>query len=194
MKYDRNTVKAWAGNSQWRAIQADFARFRIHGYSGWGSEGFWALALYRGQKVVRELRPQWFWAPLRLGLGVARKLFAMITHIDLDPGAEIGPGLLIPHVGTIRVHADTKMGADCSIYHGCTIGAGPRPGGATVGDHVYIACNSSIIGAVTVGDSVVIAANTLVIDNVPAGVTAIGVPARILPATDGMTSKFRGRV
>jgi serine O-acetyltransferase len=115
----------------------------------------------------------------------------MITHIDLDPGAEIGPGLLIPHVGPIRVHGATKIGADCSLYHGCTIGAGPRPGGATIGDHVFISCNSSIIGAVTVGDNSVIAANTLVIDDVPAGTTAIGVPARILPAADGMTSKFR---
>jgi serine O-acetyltransferase len=191
VKYDRNTIKAWAGNSQWRAIQADFARFRTHGYSGWGSEGFWAITLYRLQKVVRGCRPQWLWAPFRLGLVVARKLFTMITHIDLDPEAEIGPGLLIPHVGTIRVHGASRIGADCSIYHGCTIGAGPQPGGATVGDHVYIACNSSIIGAVTIGDSSVIAANTLVVDNVPAGTTAIGVPARILPAGERATSKLQ---
>jgi serine O-acetyltransferase len=118
----------------------------------------------------------------------------MIMHIDLDPAAEIGPGLLIPHVGTIRVHGETKMGADCSLYQGCTIGAGPRPGGATIGDHVFMACNSSIIGAVTIGDSAFIAANTLVIDDVPANTTAIGVPARILPVADGMTKKFRRRI
>jgi serine O-acetyltransferase len=191
VKYDRNIVKAWAGNSQWRAIRADFARFRIHGYSGWGSEGFWALALYRLHKVLRSCRPRWVCSPLLFGLGVVRKVFTMITHIDIDPEAAIGPGLLIPHVGTIRVHGDTKVGADCSIYHGCTIGAGPRPGGATIGDHVYIACNSSIIGAVTIGDGAVIAANTLVVDNVPAGATAIGVPARILPTAIGMVSKLR---
>jgi serine O-acetyltransferase len=127
-----------------------------------------------------------------LGLYVIRKLFTTITHIDLDPAAEIGPGLLIPHVGPIRVHGATKIGADCSLYHVCTIGAGPRPGGATIGDHVFISCNSSIIGAVTIGDNAVIAANTLVIADVPAGTTAIGVPARILPATYGMTNKPPG--
>jgi serine O-acetyltransferase len=105
--------------------------------------------------------------------------------MDIDPAADIGPGLLIPHVGTIRVHGSTKMGADCALYQGCTIGAGPRGGGATIGDHVYISCNSSIIGAVTVGDGAVIAANTLVISNVPAVATAIGVPARIIPGTEG---------
>jgi serine O-acetyltransferase len=168
---------------------ADLARFRCHGYSGWGSEGFWALALYRLQKVVRGCRPQWLFVPVRLVLSVARKLFTMITHIDFDPDAVIGPGLLVPHVGTIRVHGDTKIGADCSIHQGCTIGAGPRPGGAVIGDHVYISCNSSIIGAVTIGDGAVIAANTLVIGDVPAGTTAIGVPARILPAMDGTMVK-----
>jgi serine O-acetyltransferase len=120
-----------------------------------------------------------------------KKLFTMITHIDLDPGAEIGPGLFIPHVGPIRVHGATKIGADCSLYHMCTIGAGPRPGGAVIGDHVYISCNSSIIGAVTIGDDAVIAANTLVIADVPAGTTAIGVPARIMPVLDGMTVRPR---
>jgi serine O-acetyltransferase len=191
VKYDRETVKVWAGNSQWRAILADLARFRSHGYSGWGSEGFWALALYRIQKIVLGARPRWLLVPVRFVLSIARKLFTLVAHIDIDPAAEIGPGLLIPHVGTIRVHGATRIGADCSLYHGCTIGAGPRPGGATIGDHVFISCNSSIIGAVTIGDGALIAANTLVIDDVPAGTTAIGVPARILPATDGMTPKFR---
>ncbi len=147
--------------------------------------------LYRFQKIIRGCRPLWLWAPARLALIVVRKLFTVITHIDIDPAAEIGPGLLIPHVGPIRVHGETKMGADCSLYHVCTIGAGPRPGGATIGDHVYISCNSSIIGAVNVGDGAVIAANTLVIADVPAGATAIGVPARNLPVVDGMTGPRR---
>jgi serine O-acetyltransferase len=181
LKYDRNTVKRWAGDSQWRACRADLARFRQHGYSGWGSEGFWALVIHRIQKVVRGRRPRWLCAPARLVLSVINKLFTMVTHIDIHPDAQIGPGLLIPHVGSVRVHGDTKIGSDCAIHHVCTIGAGLRPGGAIIGDHVYIGCHSSIIGAVTVGDGAVIAANTLVISDVPAGATAMGVPARILP-------------
>jgi serine O-acetyltransferase len=181
LSYDRNTVKGWAGDSQWRACQADWTRFREHGYSAWGSEGFWALGLHRLQKVVRELQPGWLWAPARLVLRVVRKLFVIVTLIDIGPDTEIGPGLIIPHGGPIRVHGDTKIGADCALHHMCTIGAGPRPGGATIGDHVYIGCHSSIIGAVTVGDGAMIAANSLVISNVPAGFTAIGVPAKMLP-------------
>ena len=181
LRYNRNTVKAWAGDSQWRACRADWARFRKAGYSAWGSEGFWALVLHRLQKVVRQRRPGWLWTPARLALRVVRKLFVMVTLIDIHPDAEIGPGLIIPHGGPIRVHAATKIGADCALHHMSTIGAGPRPGGATIGDHVYIGCHSSIIGAVTIGDGAMIAANSLVISNVPAGFTAIGVPAKMLP-------------
>ena len=185
MDYNPRTIKAWAGDSQWRACRADFARFRKHGYSGWGSEGFWALALYRVQRIARRLRPGWFWTPLRLGLAIIRKFYVMVTHIDIHPDAKIGPGLLIPHVGLVQVHSATEIGADCAIHQASTIGAGPRPGGAIIGDHVFISCHSSIIGAVTIGDGAIIAANSLVITDVPAGATAIGVPARNLPGMPG---------
>ena len=180
-RYNRNAVKAWAANSQWRACRADWARFRTSGYSAWGSEGFWALGLYRLQKVVRQRRPEWLWTPAWIALLIIRKLFIMVTFIDIHPDAEIGPGLFIPHGGPIRVHAATKIGADCALQHMCTIGAGPRPGGATIGDHVFIGCHSSIIGTVNIGDGAMIAANSLVISDVPAGFTAIGVPAKMLP-------------
>jgi serine O-acetyltransferase len=181
MKYDGSTISRWAGDSQWRAFRADLARFRTHGYTGWGSEGVWALAIYRLQKVVRRYRPRWFWAPARLTLRVVRKLFTIITLIDLHPDAEIGPGMIIAHGGPIRVHGATKIGADCALHDGVTIGAGPRPGGAVIGDHVYLGCHASIIGAVNIGDDATVAANSSVISDVPAGCTAIGVPAKILP-------------
>jgi len=120
-----------------------------------------------------------------MGLVVARKLLSILIQIDIHPDAEIGPGMLIPHGGPIRVHANTRIGADCALNHVCTIGAAlaaePRSAGAVIGDHVFIGCHSSIIGAVIVGDNAVIAANSLVISDVPAGFTAIGVPAKNLP-------------
>lgn len=181
MKYERDTVRRWAGHSQWRACQADLTRYRLQGYTGWGSEGFWALAVYRLQKIVRQLRPGWFWTPARLTLAVAKKLLSILTLIDLHPDAEIGPGMIICHGGPVRIHPEATIGADCAIHGACTIGAGPRPGRAVIGDHVFIGCQASIIGAVKIGDGATVAANSLVITDVPAGCTAIGVPARILP-------------
>ena len=182
MGNDTISIKDWAGKSQWRALRADLARFRKNGYTGWGSEGFWALVIHRLRKMAGECRPRWVWMPVRSALAIVNKLFTMVTHMDIHPGAQIGPGLLIPHVGPLRVHGNTKIGARCDMHHVCTIGAAPGgASGATIGDNVYIGCHSSIIGAVTIGDGATIAANTLVISDVPAGATAIGVPARILP-------------
>jgi serine O-acetyltransferase len=181
MKYDRSAISQWAGDSQWRAYRADLARYRMQGCTGWGSEGFWALTIFRLQKVVGRSRPRWLWAPVRLALQVVKKLFSIVTLIDLHPDAEIGPGMYIAHGGPVRVHGGTKIGADCALHCVCTIGAGPRPGGAVIGDHVLIGCNASIIGAVTIGDDATVAANSLVISDIPAGCTAIGVPAKILP-------------
>ena len=103
LRYNPDTIKAWAGDSQWRAYRADWARFRTNGFTAWGSEGFWALALHRLQKAIRKQHPEWLWAPLLLVLCIVRKLFAIITLIDIHPDAEIGPGLIIPHGGPIRV-------------------------------------------------------------------------------------------
>lgn len=181
MIYDGNTVKAWAGDSTLRAIRADLARFRRHGFSGWGSEGFWALVLYRVQRWVRARQPRILWLPVRIVVDILKKLFSTVTHMDIHPGARVGPGLLLPHVGLLRVHEHTTIGADCAIQHVCTIGASPTNAGAKIGDHVLIGCHSSIIGAVEIGDGAIVAANTLVVANVPAGFTAMGVPARIYP-------------
>lgn len=179
MDYDGDNIKEWAGNSTLRAIRADLARFQKSGFSGWGTEGYWALILYRLQRSVRAKRPRLIWMPARVLLAIVKKLFTTFTHIDIHPDAQVGPGLLIPHVGPIRIHGQTVIGADCAIHHVCTIGAGPSPGGARIGDHVLIGCHSSIIGAVSIGDRAVIAANSLVISDVPPDSTAIGVPARV---------------
>ena len=181
MKYDRDTVKQWAGNSQWRALQADYQRFRLHGHSGWGSEGFWALAIYRMQRAVGQSRTPWLWAPASVLLAVLRKLLVIVTGVDLHPGAEIGAGLMILHGAQIRVTKGVTIGADCVLGQICTIGAGATPGVAKIGDHVYISPHSCILGPVAIGDGATIAASSLVLSDVPAGHTAIGVPARVLP-------------
>jgi serine O-acetyltransferase len=171
------------GNSQWRAWRADLARFRAHGYSGWGSEGFWALTVYRLQHGARKLRPRWLWLPLRLLLGIWKKLLTLLTHINLHPDATIGPGTLIPHVGPIQVFPQATIGADCSIHHVCTVGAGAKPGGPVIGDHVNLGCHSCVLGPVTVGHGAKIGAGAVVVTDIPAWSTAVGVPARVVQRT-----------
>lgn len=180
MIYNGDTIKQWAGDSQWRAWRADLARFRKHGYSGWFSEGFWALTVYRLQRATHAARPKVLWLPVRILLAVIKKILTLITHINLHPSAKIGPGLLIPHVGPIRVHPEASIGADCAIHQVCTIGAGSKPGGPVIGDHVMIGCHTCILGPVRVGDGAKIGAGAVVVSDIPAGATAVGIPARAL--------------
>jgi len=141
MTDDRVTVKTWVGDSQWRALRADLARFRAQGYPAWGTEGFWAVLIYRLQRLLRTSRPRWIWLPLRVLVAVLRRLFSMITRTYISADAEIGPGLLIPHAASIRVQPFTKLGAGCTNLHGCTIGSGPTEGSATIGDDVFLSCH-----------------------------------------------------
>ena len=181
MQYNRDTVKEWAGDSQWRALKADYQRFREQGYSGWGSEGFWALAIYRAQRALRKSQGRRLWAPAALLLAVLRKALQIVTGLDLHSGADIGAGMLIPHGSQVRVIEHCRIGVDCTLSQVCAIGAGVASGRPKIGDHVYIAPHACIIGAVTIGDGATIAACSLVLSDVPAGQCAIGVPARIVP-------------
>ncbi len=184
MKYDGDTVKEWAGDSQWRMLRADLARFRKHGYSGYGSEGFWALVVYRVQHAMMGKRPKVVWLLPRIVFGIIKKLLTMVTHINLNAGATIGPGLFIPHVGPIRVSQWTTIGADCAIHQVATLGAGAQPGGPTVGDHVYFGAHICVLGPVTIGDGAKIGAGAVVVTDIPAGATAVGVPAKAIMPKD----------
>jgi hypothetical protein len=68
---------------------------------------------------------------------------AWAAHADVDP---------------IQVFPEATLGTDRAIHHVYTIGAGSKPGGPVIGDHVYIGCHSCILGPVRVGDGASIGA------------------------------------
>lgn len=181
MQYDGNTVKEWAGDSHWRAWKADLARFKKHGFNGWGSEGFWALTVYRLQRWLLNRKPKPLWVIPNIIAAILKKLITVVTHINLDKHANIGPGLFIPHVGPIQVIPHSTIGADCAIHQVTTIGAGSKPGRPTIGDHVYLGAHVCVLGPVTIGDFAKIGAGAVVITDIPAHASAVGIPARFKP-------------
>lgn len=88
-----------------------------------------------------------------------------------------GPGLSIAHPGTIVIHEDAKVGSDCRIHQGVTLGT-VRGLAPRLGDRVHIGANATIIGGIAVGDDAVIGAGSVVVRDVPDGVTVVGVPAK----------------
>ena len=89
-------------------------------------------------------------------------------------------GLAIAHYGTIVVARTARVGQNCRIHEGVTIGAtngslqAPK-----IGNNVFIASGAKIIGDITIADDVAIGANAVVVKSIEEqGTTWGGVPAR----------------
>jgi len=94
--------------------------------------------------------------------------------------SEIGPGLFIQH-GFATIVAARRVGANCWINQQVTIGFDSPTDRPVIGDGVFVHAGAKVLGNVTVGDGARIGANAVVLSDVPAGYTAVGVPARLLP-------------
>lgn len=102
-----------------------------------------------------------------------------------------GPGLAIVHYGTIVVAQGAKIGSNCRIHEGVTIGAtNGSSKAATIGDNVFIGSGAKIIGEVTISSNVAIAANSVVVKDVICenGCTVGGVPAKIISNNDSSSN------
>ena len=94
--------------------------------------------------------------------------------------SEIGPGLFIQH-GFATIVAARRVGRNCWINQQVTIGFTRPDDRPSIGDDVFIYAGAKVLGDVTVGNGACVGANAVVLEDVPAGATAVGVPARILP-------------
>ena len=97
----------------------------------------------------------------RLSLTITRYRFHKISlklGFSIYPNV-FGPGLYIPHYGTIVVHGHTKVGANCVLHTStCIAGAEPK----MIGDNAYISSGVIISGAVSIADNTTISANSFV--------------------------------
>jgi serine O-acetyltransferase len=94
--------------------------------------------------------------------------------------SEIGPGLFIQH-GFATIVAARRVGANCWINQQVTIGFDNPTDRPVIGDGVFVHAGAKVLGNVTIGAGARIGANAVVLSDVPAGYTAVGVPARLLP-------------
>jgi serine O-acetyltransferase len=103
--------------------------------------------------------------------------------IHIDHITKIGGGLYMPHALNIVVNRACRIGRNCSLSQGVTLGAanrGARAGTPTVGDNVYIAPGAVVFGAISIGDNAAIGANCVVTKDVPSNAVVVGVPGKII--------------
>ena len=94
--------------------------------------------------------------------------------------------MVFEHQHGIVIHGQARIGDDCVIRHQVTLGNRHLglPGDAPcLGRGVNVGAGAKILGAVAIGDGASIGANAVVLHDVPAGASAVGVPARVLPVS-----------
>lgn len=110
----------------------------------------------------------------------------------VSPSAQIGPGsVLFAQVvvqAGVRIDAGAILNTSCSIDHDVQLADGVHicpgvhiAGEVQVGERSWIGIGASVIQQVRIGNDVTIGAGAAVVGDLPDGVTAVGVPARVLP-------------
>jgi sugar O-acyltransferase (sialic acid O-acetyltransferase NeuD family) len=110
----------------------------------------------------------------------------------VSPTVKIGPGSVVFAQAAIQAQAVIGSGAilntGCSVDHDAQLGDGVHispgarlAGEVQVGDRSWIGIGASVIQQIRIGADVTVGAGAAVVRDLPDGVTAAGVPARVLP-------------
>ncbi|WP_312090356.1 serine acetyltransferase [Chryseobacterium sp.] len=117
--------------------------------------------------------------------------FQIKYGFQIYPETEIGEGFYLGHWGSLVINPKVKIGKNCNIAQGVTIGQqnrGNKKGFPIVGNQVWIGPNAVIVGGITIGNNVLIAPNAYVNFDVPNDSVVVGNPAQIYTnpnATEG---------
>ncbi len=106
-----------------------------------------------------------------------------LTGCDIHPGATIGKRFFIDHATGVVIGETTIIGDDVSLYQGVTLGGVSTNKGKrhpTLGNHIVVGCNASILGDINIGNNVRVGAGSVVLTDVPDDCTVVGIPGRVV--------------
>ena len=85
----------------------------------------------------------------------------------------------MPHPAGVVIHPDAKIGPNCLLMQGVTIGSN-RSGLPVLEGHVDVGPGAKILGDLVIGKHAVIGANAVVLHHVAAESVVVGIPARAI--------------
>lgn len=149
----------------------------------WTKPGFRAVAVHRFGNWRMGIRNKLLRAPFSV---IYRWFYRKVRNhygIELPYTVELGRRVIIEHCGAIVIHGNTKIGDDCILRQGVTLGMRSldrSKEAPELGARVDVGAGAKILGSVRIGDGVQVGANAVVLRDLPDGVTAAGIPARIV--------------
>lgn len=141
--------------------------------------GFHAVIMHRMNNFIWNLG-------LRAFARFTANLTRFLTGIEIHPEANIGENLFIDHGTGVVIGQTTIIEDNVTIYHGVTLGGVGRVGQVdekrhpTLKNGAIIGSGAQILGDITIGNNSKIGANSVVTSDIPDGMTAIGIPARVI--------------
>jgi len=131
------------------------------------------------------------WLPLLSDAGYELPVVVHPTA-SVSTDSQLGPGSVVFAQAAIQTQVVIGSGAilntGCSVDHDAHLGDGVHicpgarlAGEVQVGDRSWIGIGSSVIQQIRIGADVTVGAGAAVVGDLPDGVTAVGVPARVLP-------------
>lgn len=139
------------------------------------------LMLFRfGQYAFRN------WGlPGRLVGIVCQAVSSIVFGVELPSGLRIGPRLRLYHPHAIVLNPHVRMGADCHLRQGTTIGnqisrTGIDLGSPEIGDAVDLGATCVVLGPIQIGDHARIGALAVTTKSVPAWGVLVGNPGRVI--------------
>ena len=126
-------------------------------------------------------------------LGVTRQAPAILIHphasvgddVTLGPGCMLQAGSRVTTYATLGHHVHLNSNAtvahDTALDDYSTLSPGSNLAGTVhLGEGVMIGTNAAVIPGITIGPWTVVGAGAVVTHDLPGGITAVGIPARVM--------------
>ncbi|WP_373415071.1 serine O-acetyltransferase [Rhodococcus sp. NCIMB 12038] len=114
------------------------------------------------------------------------KFVGIIAGISIPPGV-FGPGLSIPHYGSVIVNDKVRAGRFCRIHSGVNIGEN-RGSAPVLGDGVYFGPGAVAYGDIVIGNRCVVGANSVVNTSFGNDAVIAGAPAKQIGSSGIMSA------
>lgn len=173
---------------------------------GQATQGFFSLPLLGGDEILALLRQEERAQGAFVAIGsnaVRKKLYSRLRELGfymvsaispnahVSPYATVGPGTAVMNGVVIgpcaRVGEGCIINTNASIDHDDEIGdyshiapGAALSGGVIVGAGAFLGTGCRVIDGIHIGKDVILGAGATAIRDLPDGVTAVGVPARII--------------